>query len=107
MSNSSSAARSFASPRRGAGRAASARISRKVRLRLLAVAVDDAPAGQVVRAQLDPDAVTWRDPDEEAAHPAGGVGHELVTVLQLNLEHGVRKRLRDDRVHHDGGFFYR
>src|SRR5256885_454782 len=68
---------------------------------LLAVAVDDAAARQVVRRKLDADAVAGRDADEVATHAAGSVGDELVAVLELNLEHRVRGSLRDGGVHDD------
>src|SRR5439155_532752 len=58
---------------------------------LLAVAVDDAAARQVVRRKLDADAVAGRDADEVATHAAGSVGDELVAVLELYLEHRVRQ----------------
>src|SRR5713101_3898982 len=68
---------------------------------LLAVAVDDAAARQVVGRELDADAVARRDADEVAAHAAGRVGDELVAVLKLHLEHRVRQSLRDRGVHDD------
>src|SRR6266550_5423104 len=72
---------------------------------LLAVAVDDAAARQVVRRKLDADAVAGRDADEVATHAAGSVGDELVAVLELYLEHRVRQSLRDGGVHDDGLLF--
>src|SRR2546423_509954 len=68
---------------------------------LLAVAVDDPAARQVVRRELDADAVARRDADEVAAHAAGRVGDELVAALELHLEHRVRQSLRDRGVHDD------
>src|SRR5712691_11194283 len=68
---------------------------------LLAVAVDDAAARQVVGRKLDADAVTGRDADEVATHAARRVGDELVAVLELHLEHRVRESLRDGGVHDD------
>src|SRR5438093_11217803 len=73
---------------------------------LLAVAVDDAAARQVVRRKLDADAVAGRDADEIATHAAGSVGDELVAVLELNLEHRVRESLRDGGVHDDPCSFW-
>src|SRR5882762_5064497 len=69
---------------------------------LLAVAVDDAAARQVVGRELDADAVAGRDSNEVAAHTAGRVGDELVAVFELHLEHRVRQSLRDRGVHDDG-----
>src|SRR5437588_9868019 len=71
---------------------------------LLAVAVDDAAAREVVRRQLDADAVARRDADEVAAHAARRICDELVAALNLDFEHRVRQSLRADRVHHDRGF---
>ena len=58
--------------------------------------VRDPASSQVVRRQLDADAVTGQDADEVHAQLAADVGEHPVTVLQLDREHGVRKRL-DDR----------
>src|SRR6266513_2544240 len=68
---------------------------------LVPVAVDDPASREVVRRELDSDAIAWRDADEVAAHAAGGVGDQLVPALHLDLEHRVRERLRHDRVHDD------
>src|SRR5207244_5533799 len=42
----------------------------------VAVAVDDPPAVQVVRRQLDANPVSGRDPDPVAPHPARGIRQE-------------------------------
>src|SRR2546430_16835162 len=68
---------------------------------LVAVAVDDAAARQVVRRKFDANAVAGRDADEVATHAAGSVGDELVAVLELHLEHRIRQSLRDGGVHDD------
>src|SRR5688572_16738944 len=60
---------------------------------LLLVAVDDPAAGQVVRAELDDDAVLREDPDVVLAHLARDVGEHLVAVGQLDPEHRVRESL--------------
>jgi hypothetical protein len=44
------------------------------------------------------------NPDEILAHFAGNVRQDLVLVLQLDAEHGVRQRL-DDRGHDFDGVF--
>src|SRR5690349_6114916 len=59
------------------------------------VAVDDAAAGEVVRAQLHHHAVLGEDPDVVLAHLAGDVREDLVPVGQLDAEHRVRERLHD------------
>src|SRR5690349_8341720 len=63
----------------------------------LLVAVDDPATGQVVRAELDHYAVLGEDPDVVLTHLARDVSENLVTVGQLNPEHGVRESL-DDRA---------
>src|SRR5207247_4696467 len=72
---------------------------------LLAVAVNDAAARQVVRRELDADAVAGRDADEVAPHAAGRVRDELVAVLELHLEHRVRVSLREGGVNYDSLLF--
>src|SRR5262249_2997967 len=60
-----------------------------------AVAVDDATAVEVVRGELDADAVAREDPDPVAAHLAGGVAERLVAVVECDPEHPVPQRLDD------------
>src|SRR3954470_23552184 len=50
-------------------------------------AVRDAPAREVVRRDLDPDAVARQDANAVAAHLAGQVAELLVPVVQLDAEH--------------------
>src|ERR1700693_871808 len=69
---------------------------------LLAVAVDDAPAREVVWRQRDANAVPPGDADEVPAHATRRVGDQLVAAFELNLEHRVRQRLGDNRVHDYG-----
>src|SRR3954453_5877474 len=59
------------------------------------MAVDDPRPVEVVGAQLDPDAVAGEDPDAEAAHLARAVAEDLVAVVELHPEHGVRERFGD------------
>src|SRR5260221_12112448 len=86
------------------GRIRAPNLGRRAVLALLAVAVDDAPARQVVWRQLDADPVAGSDADEVPAHPSGRVSDQLVTALNLDLEHRVGQRLRDNSVHDDRGF---
>src|SRR4051812_20283094 len=60
------------------------------------VAVDDPTPGEVVRAQLDDDPVLGEDADVVLSHLAADVRQDLVSVRELDPEHGVRERL-DDR----------
>src|SRR5450432_4014739 len=73
----------------------------------LLVAVDDAAAGEVVRAELDDDPVTGQDADVVHAHLAADMSEHLVTVRQLDPEHGVRERLDDLALDLDGPVFLR
>src|SRR5205823_371727 len=63
--------------------------------------VDDAAAIEVVRRQLDANAVTRVHANAEPAHLAGGVPEGLVTVVELDAEHPVPKRLDDLTGHLD------
>jgi hypothetical protein len=69
---------------------------------LVAIPVYDPPAGQVVWRKLDANPIAGRDPNPISSHPASGISDQLVAVLQLHLEHGVRERLSYDPVHNDG-----
>src|SRR5262245_43327236 len=51
------------------------------------VPVDDAAPAEVVRRQLDQDAIARQDPDEVLPHLAGDVGEDAVLVVQLDAEH--------------------
>jgi hypothetical protein len=61
----------------------------------LLVAVNDPPAIQVVGTQLHGHAIAGQNADEVLAHPSRDMGQSLVIVLELDLEHGIRQRLRD------------
>src|SRR3954463_11938878 len=84
-------------------RLARARSARALTCGWSLVAVGDAASGEVVRGQFDLDAIAREDPDVVHPHLPGDVGEDLVTVLELDAEHGVRQRLghrpfQDDRV---------
>lgn len=68
---------------------------------LIAVAIYDPAAVQVVRGELNSDSVPGRDPDAVSTHPACGVGDQFVTVFQRDLEHHVGQSLPDNRVEDD------
>src|SRR5262249_10506493 len=57
--------------------------------------VDDPRPIQVVGRDLDPDAIAREDADPEAPHLAGHVAQDLVAIVELHPEHGVRERLDD------------
>src|SRR5512139_695637 len=56
-------------------------------------AVDDAPAGEVVRRQLHRDPVPREDLDEVHPHLPGYVGEHLHLVVEFDPEHRIRERL--------------
>src|SRR2546430_1456885 len=57
--------------------------------------VDDPPAREVVRRELDLDAVARQDPDPMAAHLPGRVAKRLVPVLELHPVFPVAQSLED------------
>src|SRR5947209_1496642 len=63
--------------------------------RLSAAPVDDAAAREIIRRDLDFDAVAGDDADEVLAHAAGDVGDDFVPVVQLDAELRVGERLFD------------
>jgi hypothetical protein len=69
--------------------------------RLVLVAVDDPTSIEVVRRDLDADPVSGEDADAEAAHLAGEVREDGVTVLELDAEHRVGQRLDNFSVERD------
>src|SRR4051794_2324766 len=56
------------------------------------MAVDDPRSVEVVRRDLHAHAITREDADAEAPHLARHVAEDLVTVVELHPEHGVRER---------------
>jgi len=52
----------------------------------LAMAVDDAAAGQVIDGQLDADAISRQDANPIAAHLPARVAQRPVTVLELDAK---------------------
>jgi len=59
------------------------------------VAVDDAPAIEIVRRELEAHPVARVDPDPIAPHLPGGVAERGVAVVELDLEQAVREGLDD------------
>src|SRR3954469_12421167 len=72
-----------------------------------AFAIDDAAAAQVVRAELDLDAVAGQDANAVAAHLAGGVAERLVAVVEGDAIHAVAIRLQHLALHLDLLFLLR
>src|SRR5262245_498151 len=50
----------------------------------------DATLGQVIGCHLDIDPVSRQDTDPVLAHLPGGVGQNLMLVVELHAKHGVR-----------------
>src|SRR3954452_21744742 len=73
----------------------------------LLVPVDDPTPREVVPRELHHHAVLGEDPDVVLAHLAADVGQDLVTVAQLDPEHGVRESLDDGALDLDHTFFFR
>src|SRR5215475_9249283 len=74
---------------------------------LLLVAVDDAPAGEVVGRQLHDDPILGQDADVVLPHLAADVCQDLVAVGEFHPEHGVRKWLDNSALDLDGPIFFR
>ncbi len=58
-----------------------------------AFAVYNPAFGQIIRRQLDTDAVTWNDANKVLAHSAGDMGHNDVSTFDLNAKTGIGKGL--------------
>src|SRR5690606_5479058 len=71
----------------------------------LLVPVDDPPTTQVIGAQFDDNPVVRQDPDVVHPHPSADVGQDLVPVVELHPEHGVRERLDYSAFDLDGAVF--
>src|SRR5215210_3430233 len=67
--------------------------------------VDDPAAVEVVRRELDLDAVARIDADPVALHPPGHVAERLVSVVEVDAIHPVPERLRDLALQLDLFFF--
>ena len=57
----------------------------------LLVAVGDASSGEIIRSELDLDFVTGKNTDVVAPHLSGDMAQDIVTILELDPEHGVRE----------------
>src|SRR6478672_11283051 len=73
----------------------------------LLVPVDDPTSGEVVGGKLHNHAVLGKDPDVVLAHLAADVGEHLVSVGQLDPEHGIGEGLHDGALHLDHAFLLR
>src|SRR5690348_2949564 len=58
--------------------------------------VGDTPLGQIVWSHFDQHLVAGEDTDAVLAHATGGVSDDLVVVLELDPEGGVREQFRYD-----------
>src|SRR5215210_6275565 len=69
--------------------------------------VHDAAPREVVRRQLDANAIAGVHPDPEPPHLSGGVAERLVPVVEVDPEHAVPQRLDDLAGHLDLLFLVR
>src|SRR4051794_40377888 len=67
----------------------------------LFVAVGDSAAIEVVRRELDLDAVARKDADVVPAHLSGDVAEHVMSVVKFDAEHRVREGLGDLTLHLD------
>src|SRR5688572_30576475 len=72
----------------------------------LLVAVDDAPASQVIRRQLDDDSVLGQDADVVLPHLPADVRQDLVAIGEFHPEHGVREWLDHSALDLNGAVFF-
>src|SRR5919199_6875439 len=61
----------------------------------LGEAVDNPSSFEIVRRELDPDAVAEQHPDAVPLHPSGRIAEQHVSVVEPDLEHAVAERLDD------------
>src|SRR5436305_570662 len=73
--------------------AAMASMSARSAMPVLAVAVDDARAVEIVGRELAAHAITGEDADAKAPHLARDVSEDDVVVVELDAEHGIGQRL--------------
>src|SRR5436305_14185195 len=73
--------------------AAMASMSARSAMPVLAVAIDDARAVEVVGRELAAHAITGEDADAKAPHLARDVSEDDVVVVELDAEHGIAQRL--------------
>src|SRR5947207_318409 len=73
--------------------AAMASMSERSAMPVLAVAVDDARAVEVVGRELAAHAIAGEDADAKAPHLARDVSEDDVVVVELDAEHGIGQRL--------------
>ncbi len=71
----------------------------------LLVSIGDSTTSEVVRSELYLDLVARKDADVVHSHLSADVRQHLVAVFELDAEHGVRQRLGDRALEHDGVVF--
>lgn len=69
------------------------------------MAEGDTPAIHIVRAHFDGDLVANHRSNSVLLHPAGGVGKNLVVILEPNSEPTFRQKLGDLTLEFDQLFF--
>ena len=72
---------------------------------MLLVAISDPTTSEVVRRQLNLDAITGQNSDVMHPHFPGDMGQNFVAIFEFDAEHGVRQRLGDRSFQNDRVFF--
>jgi hypothetical protein len=68
-------------------------------------AVGDPALGQIIRGEFAQNLVTHEYADTVFAHFSSGMAKHLVTIFQLDTEHGVGQQFADDAPHFQKFFF--
>ena len=70
------------------------------------VSIRDTASGEVVGGEFNLHLVARQNADVMHAHLPRDVSQHVVAVLELDTEHGIRKRLDDRAFEHDGVVFW-
>jgi hypothetical protein len=70
------------------------------------VPIGDPTSGEVVRGQFHLDLVAREDSDVVHPHLPGDVREHLVSIVEFDLEHGVRQRFEDLALEYDRIFLW-
>ena len=67
----------------------------------LSVTIGDTTTSEIVRGKLDGNAVSWENANVVRSHLAGEVAENCMSILQLNPEHGIWKRVDNLAIDRD------
>ena len=65
----------------------------------------DSPFGEIVRRQFKGDLVARQDADVMLPHLAGGIGDQLVTIVEINAKTRIGEHFGNHAVHFEQFFF--